>query len=62
MEITEQGRLAHNEYMRLYRQRNKEKIRAINNKYWNKKGGVDYADNKDNQTVTKEGVNNGFTE
>ena len=36
-EIKERARLEKNRYMREYREKNKEKIRSINERYWAKK-------------------------
>ena len=42
-EIKERARLEKNRYMREYREKNKEKIRAINERYWAKKSGASEA-------------------
>jgi len=35
--MDEEARKARNEYMRLWRAKNKEKLKAIENRYWEKK-------------------------
>lgn len=35
--MSEQARQAYNAYMREWRRKNKEKLRAINQRYWEKK-------------------------
>lgn len=35
--LTEQARLKRNEYMRNWRNENKDKVKAINSRYWEKK-------------------------
>lgn len=37
MELTAEARAAKNEYMRLWRARNKDRVRKINQRYWEKR-------------------------
>lgn len=46
-ELQEKARQARNKYMRQYRMRNKEKIREINRRYWERRA------------LKEEGVDNG---
>ena len=46
MEKNDAARLERNRYMREYRAKNKEKVKAINKKYWEKRAARNAAEKK----------------